>query len=574
MTRQEQLKTLAKRIRDDGRWYIERFLQIRDKNSRIVPLKLSNNQAFYYEQFWKPSELAGIPIRDIVLKARQTWMSTGVGGIFFHKTATNKNIVTQVVSHEEDSVDHIFGMHRLFYDLLPQPLKPMQRYSNRKELVFENPDNQTRPEKPGLRSKIMVALARNIRAGHSKTINYLHLSEGALYPAFIQLLTGFLPAVPFKPNTAIVIETTASNVGTELHKFWLQAKLGPGDPNWNGFRAVFIPWFSHSEYALPFGSPEERASFLNSLVDQPAYGSPLTAQKLYDLTDEQLHWRQKTMANFDSPELFFQQYPENDVDCWFSTGSCAFPVPALREMRKATTSPKWRGYLETYTDDRDPRNPQEKIRFVDDPKGPLSIWKMPTAEGQYAIGADTSEGLAGGDYASGDVFDKETCEQVAQWHGLVDPDLFGSDVLTNLGWYYRNAEIGVERNNHGLTTLVALKRAGYSNLFRSMQVDERTNKTTQKLGWLTTRQSKPLMVDEIRQRVRERSVTINSADTIDECLTYVRQPDGTTAAQQNCKDDRVMSLGVVLQVIKHNPYITRRPRKHLPEPAVDAVTGY
>ena len=101
----------------------------------------------------------------------------------------------------------------------------------------------------------------------------------------------------------------------------------------------------------------------------------------------------------------------------------------------------------------------------------------------------------------------------------------------------------------------------------------RLAKAMNKLGWLTTSKTKPLMVDELRQRIRERSIVINAAATIDECLTFVRQPNGTTSAQENCKDDRVVSAGVTLQVMKHNPYITRHRRRAV-EPAYDSVTGY
>jgi hypothetical protein len=568
-------KNKLRRLRDDPRWYVERFLQIRDKEARIVPLHYANNQAYYYERYWKPSRDAGLPIRDFILKPRQSWMSTGVGSLFFQDTVTRKNVVTEVVSHEEDSVDHLFGMHRLFFDLLPAPLKPMRRYSNRKELVFENPDDDERPNRPGLRSKISVSLARNIRAGHSKTRNNVHLSEAALYPHFTELVNGFIPSVPNKPNTAIVIETTASHVGSEAHRFYQRAKLGPGHPDWNGFRAVFIAWYSHAEYVIPFASDEDRASFLRGLSDSPDQGMPLTAKKLYGLTPEQLHWRQMTGKQFDTWEAFFQQYPENDVDCWLSTGSAALPVADVRAMQQTTKPPKWRGYLETYIDDKDPKNPVEKIRFVDDPKGPLRLWKLPKPEGEYIVAADTSEGYAGGDYSSVDVFDKENSEQVAQWHGHIDPDLLGSEVLPNLGWYFRSALVGVERNGPGLVTLVALKRSGYTNIYRSTQLDQRTNKQTKKLGWLTTRQSKPLLVDEIRQRLRERSCVINSSETLDEYLTFVRLPDGSTAAQENCRDDRVISSGIGLVLLKLFPFAPpRKARRPVPKTTYDAVTGY
>ena len=49
-------------------------------------------------------------------------------------------------------------MSKLYYEELPTIIKPMIKYSNGKELVFENPtgDPLEKKNNPGLRSKITV----------------------------------------------------------------------------------------------------------------------------------------------------------------------------------------------------------------------------------------------------------------------------------------------------------------------------------------------------------------------------------------------------------------------------------
>ena len=277
---------------------------------------------------------------------------------------------------------------------------------------------------------------------------------------------GLRNAVPDLPGTAIVIETTANGVGDDFHKLWEAAKRGE-----NGYTPIFFPWFVHGEYRRPFADQAKKRRFLESLTDEEEQ-----AQKLYDLDAEQLHWRREKAREVDIFDQFLQESPETDVDCFLSSGSHALPVADIKAMQKTATPPKFRGYLESYLDERDPVNPVEKIRFVDDPKGPLSLWKLPEAGRQYAFGSDTSEGIPGGDYSGVDVLEKEASEQVAQWHGLIDPDLLGSEVIPNLGWFYNTADAGVEPNNDGKTVLVAWKSAGYPNIFRSVQVDERSNK--------------------------------------------------------------------------------------------------
>uniref|UniRef100_A0A832I2W5 Terminase large subunit gp17-like C-terminal domain-containing protein n=1 Tax=Eiseniibacteriota bacterium TaxID=2212470 RepID=A0A832I2W5_UNCEI len=558
-------KQKLRRIRDDVRWYARRFLWIKTKDNRLVRLAPNATQE-KLQRIIDAKRKANEPVRLLILKARQEGVSTWIDGWIFHDTVTHKNVSSLIVSHDDDSAVHLFDMVKLFNEQLPPALRPMQRYSNRRELVFENPSDADRPARPGLRSRLSVASARNVRAGRSKTLRNVHCSEAAFYPDLATLLLSVQNAVPDRPNTAIVLETTANGVGDAFHRLWEAAKRGE-----NAYTPVFIAWYEHHEYRRPFESDAERQRFKESLT-----ANEKQARRLYDLDLEQLHWRRQKAKEFDSFDQFLQEYPENDVDCFLTSGSPALPVADIRAMQKRIAPPKWRGYLETYVDEKDPANPVEKIRFAADPKGPLSIWSMPRPEGQYVVFADPSEGLATGDYTSVDVFDKETSEQVAQWHGHIDPDLLGSDILPNLGWFFRSALVGFERNGqHGGSVLVALKRSGYTHLFRSVQIDERTNKRTKKLGWLTTGKSKPLLVDEIRQRFRERSVTINSARTLDECLTFVRRPDGTTAAQEHCHDDCVMSLGGALQLLKLHPYTKPiRAARRTAAPEYSAITGY
>lgn len=543
----ERLRALARRIKGDFPWYARRFLRIKTKDAKIESLVLKSVQK-KIDAHWQKAESEARPLRLYVLKARREGVSTHTDGRIFHRTATRSNRSALIVAHLDDTAVGLFDMVRLFQDSLPPPLRPMERYSSRRELVFENPHAGERPDKPGLRSRISVASARNVDTGKGTLVHDLHCSEFAFYSKPREFLDSIIPTVPDLPGTAIVLETTPDAIGSYAHELWEASKRGETQ-----FTPVFLAWFDDDTYRIPFASDNDRQAFLATLSDDEA-----TSQDAYGLDPEQLHWRREEMKKYSSREAFLNQHPENDFDCWLTAGAAALPTDALLQMKKACTPPKARGRLETYLDEKDPKNPVEKIRFTPDPKGPLSVWRFPAAEGQYVVGADTSEGLPGRDSSAADVVDKETSEQVAQWHGIIDPDLFGEQ-LALLGWFYRSAEIGVERNNHGLTTIVALKNAGYSNLFRSVQVDERTNKTMNKLGWLTTRATKPIMIDELRQRIRERSVTINASETIDECLTYIRLPDGSTGAQENCHDDRVMSLAVALQVLNHNPYA--KPRR-------------
>ena len=59
LTEQEQIKLEAKqqlffkKIQNDKRWYIENFLYIRDKNSKLIPFNLNPAQKVFDEAIQK-----------------------------------------------------------------------------------------------------------------------------------------------------------------------------------------------------------------------------------------------------------------------------------------------------------------------------------------------------------------------------------------------------------------------------------------------------------------------------------------------------------------------------------------
>lgn len=533
----DKAKEKLRRLRDDFPYYAKHCLRIQTKDGKEQELLLNETQQLL-EGKWREQQDKGLPVRLLILKARQEGVSTYIDGKIFHRIATSKNLNGQIVSHDEDSVNHLFNIIRLYYDRLPDPLRPMRRYSNRKELVFENPDDTARRERPGLRSRVSVALARNLKAGRSKTLQYLHLSEAAFYPDLRTLLSGILQAVPDNPDTAVVIETTANGIGDEFHKLWQKAKNGLSQ-----FIPIFIPWYLHKEYRLEFRDQPERDEFLKSLTEEEE-----KAQKNYSLSAEQLQWRRKKKASADSDELFFQEYPENDVDCFLSSGRPVFSGEsgqALKTFYALTkkTPPKWQGDL---TEDED-----GTIRFIASPKGNLKLWKLPGKEMREkmapVIGADVAEGLEQGDYSSAEVIDAVSKEQIAEWHGHTDPDLFG-DELYKLGWYFGEIPVAVEVNNHGLTTLTTLKKRGYSRLFtRRVPSPADPRNEIESLGWKTDSRTKPLMEDYLRTMLREGSVSIVSRELVEELLSYIIRADGSTGANESCYDDRAIAFMIALQ---------------------------
>lgn len=531
------------KVHNDPVFYIENFLKIKDKNSKLVPFTLNDGQKQVMEAI-KKNEKEGNPHKYIILKARQMGMSTLIQGLIFHNTTTNQYKNSMIVSYEDKSTQNLFGMSKLFYDELPTPIKPMLRHSNERALTFENSDNNERSKNPGLRSKMTVATAGSTNVGRSSTIHNLHVSEVAFFEKGQDTMLGLLQAVPDTNDSMVFLESTANGVGDFFHEFWQKTVKGE-----NEFTPIFLPWFTEPQYARPFRTEGERKQLLDEIntTTTDSNGSVIKTyekelMEKHNLTLEQLNWRRWTIKNKTQgdEDLFGQEYPATPEEAFLSSGRPVFNIKSLKKYQTITKEPLKRGYLR-YDNKGD-------VTFIEDKKGYVSIWQDPNPDKNYVLGADVAEGLEHGDYSCGKVADTETFDEVAKWHGHIDADLFGEE-LVKLARYYNDAYLGVENNNHGLTTLSTIKRMEYWNLYFSKNYDRIADTMTQKLGWTTNTKTKPLMIDKLAEFVREIYLGLYDDDTISEMFTYVIDEKGKTNAQAGCHDDTVMASAITLQLL-------------------------
>jgi Terminase RNaseH-like domain len=500
---------------------MENFLKIRTKSGELIKFKLNSSQRRLNE---KIDELkrAGKPVRIIILKARQMGFSTLTEGRIFYETVTNQLTNSFIIAHKEEASTNLFNMSKLFYEELPLPLRPMKKASNAKELIFENPtpNIEEKQKNPGLRSKIKIETAKNLDAGRSATIHNLHASEVAFWDNADTVMLGLLQAVPNTSNTMVIVESTANGVGGYFYDMWQKAKRGEND-----FVPMFFPWYEHDEYRM-----EVPDDFKITSEEQEL-------KEMYGLDDEQIVWRRWAIRNNCGGDIekFKQEYPANDEEAFLTSGRPRFDTQVLmRWYNKAKDGE--RGNI-------------ERGVWIPDDKGYIEIWEHPQPGIRYVIGADTSEGKATGDYSAATVWDSKNYKQVARWHGHIDPDIYGKQ-LEALGKYYNNALIAPEKNNHGFTTVNRLKQ-NYNNIFQMERYDQTIDQTTKELGFVTNKKTKPLIIDHMASMIRDQLITTYDKKLISECLTYIREDDGTTNAQEGCHDDLVMATAIALFVMSN-----------------------
>jgi len=178
------------------------------------------------------------------------------------------------------------------------------------------------------------------------------------------------------------------------------------------------------------------------------------------------------------------------------------------------------------------------------------IYKPPVQGGLYVVGGDVSEGVEGGDYSVAHIFDRRTGEEVAMFRGLIAPDRFG-ETLNRQGRAYNNALMVVEVNNHGLTTITILKQLVYPSLyFRPAKFEHIGSTTTDKIGWQTNRKTRPILIDDFAQVVRDNEIIIHSEELLNEMTVFIYDNANNMIAQEGFHDDCIFAAAICNQGFK------------------------
>lgn len=183
-------------------------------------------------------------------------------------------------------------------------------------------------------------------------------------------------------------------------------------------------------------------------------------------------------------------------------------------------------------------------------EGGLRVYIPPVAGHNYILGADVAEGVAGGDFSTCAIFDRTTGEEVAFFRGHLPADKFGLR-LCDWGKMYNNALAVVEINNHGLTTVTAMRNAIYPSMyFRPAKFDTMGTSWTERLGWKTTKVTRPLMIDDLNDALREGSLILHSKETIDEMITFIFDDGNNMVAMDGFHDDGIFATAIGFQGFK------------------------
>lgn len=493
--------------------YIETYIKIRDKKSNIVPLRLNEPQLKYYnviKKFHKERK----PIRIIILKARQMGFSTETEAIIFKNVVTHHNYNAGIVAHKEESTTNLFNMSKRMLEYLPDSIKPEQKKSNAKELVFNNSIGT------GLDSRIKCMTAGGQGIGRSDTFNALHLSELAFWEGDKKtIMTGLLQSVPNTPDSMIIIESTAN--GYEYFKeMWDKAVAGEND-----FYPLFIGWNELKEYSMPYTGFE--------LTQEEK-----DLQKQYNLTLDQLTWRRWCIKNNCSGDIdqFKQEYPICPEEAFLSTGACYFNKDNIISRINIAPEPIITGKFTCYYDGTRIRNQ----KFLKQEKGTIKIYEYPENRVPYVIGGDTAG--EGSDYFTAHVINNITGKQVATLKQQQNEIEYVKQIYC-LGMFYNQALVGLE-NNFSTYPTQKLMELNYPNQYVRKKEDQYNNKYEKSFGFRTTAITRPLILGILQEIVHDDIEAIQDIETLKEMLTFIVNNKGRAEAEEGYHDDLVMALAI------------------------------
>lgn len=521
------------RLRDDFPYYAESLLRIRNKAGLIVPFKLKEEQ-LRLDRIFSDSVKRHKTI-IFVLKARQPGISTWAEGRLFHRSHMFSNSQSVIMAHDMKTTEYVFDITNRYYDYLPtQPVnwKPMLRRTNRRELVFDNPNKKERGEDPGLGSTIDVYTAGTKTSARGFTGTAFHLSEFAFYPNGKELVRSAIPGLPNHAGIFAILETTPNGMDNFAYNVWQDYKAdyikNPIDCQ---TIPVFIPWFEVTEYTKPFRTDALRLELLETLDDEEKE----LIQK-YFVTLEQLNWRRGERRMMGSEDSFRQEFAADDTSCWLSSGKPVFDQYKITAAHESRWEPVFKGEI------------SHSGELADMKEGRFTLWKWPEANKRYLVSVDprSDSEKKNADWGAVQIIDTDTLTQIGEWHGKLD-SLAMSPYVKAIGSLVGNAtnnyqaELVIERNpgGGGLSMLYEICK-DYYNIYCMENFSDVVEKITSKMGWETNVRTKGLIVDQGEYIFNNNYAKINSVDLLKQMRGFVRTAN-SGAAKKGQHDDLVMS---------------------------------
>ena len=438
--------------------FMSRFMEIVDKGRHPVPFVPNVIQSDMVKWIEAPGG------RNIAVKPSQVGASSIIIAWILLDTIFTPGTTSVIVAHEEFITQRLLSKAQAFYDSLPEDFRVPMHHKGSHDKSF-----------PDINSVLYIGSARAYVFGRGERLDNFLADEYAFWPDTERIMVPALQRVP--PEGRVIVLSTPNGEDNDFHDLYQEGKTGQ-----SVWKSHFYPWFIHSEYDLRPDSPATLPADQGPLGNFTDLELALTHQ---GLSEGQIRWRRSKVAEMkslrsrsDSPLLFSQEFPEDDVTCFLSSGTMVYDPDVVDELA---------GYCHERVD---------YIHSHNDILLELDVWVPPEDDKSYQVSIDPGQGKQTSTAVTVWTYDQDEQGNTipihcATMYGLVD-EKETAVRAEEIGKLYNGAGISCEANGHGIAVLNGL--LDYGSVYR--RVELKSGRTSRVPGWLTTPSTKPYMISE------------------------------------------------------------------------------
>jgi len=321
------------------------------------------------------------------------------------------------------------------------------------------------------------ALAFSTKAGRSYTGTFALVDEADFVPDLNQFLNAVKPTIDAGGQLCLVSTSDKRRPVSTFKNLFRASLAGTGD-----YRSVFLPW-----HARP---------------DRDARWHAVTQAEMY--------------AQRGTHDDFFAEYPATPEEALAPEQlDRRLPLAWVLAVSESEVSPVALG--------------GEGVLALPG----LLCWEEPRVGRRYVVGVDPAEGNVHSDESVACVLDGETWAQVALLGCRVEPATFAGYVA-QLASFFNQADVLVERNNHGHLVIRVLQQEGGLRVLDGY--DGRP-------GWLSSVKGKPLLYGLLAAAVKDQACAVRDAETASQLASVEAS---TLRAPAGLHDDRADAFALAV----------------------------
>lgn len=517
----------------ERRYYLENYHCIRDEHGQWKTLSpFWDHQTIVWEVVEEEFAAKG-QCRIIVLKPRQTGISTWVSAAMFHQTIFTPHAFTMLVAQNHETSTHVYNMSINAYHSLPWWLKPEFLYKTKGDQIeFQRADEAMRASNPGLGSILQCSNAQKMSGvAIGRSITNLHASEVSRWPSPEVYDADIKPSLNAR-NMFEVMESTGLGRNGLFYEQWQGAVDGDND-----LRPLFIPVYKVRKYYLPI-----KGQFV-ATVEEQAFTEKIRKEEKFEIPNEFWNFRRKGIRAAKRSQGgkagYLESYPISPTEAFQASGICAFDRDTLEEQQmRFVCKPIFAGEISLAFDNKRPN--LDAIREVTDdeilpkrkgdrPSKRLHIWEMPEKGETYYVGSDSALGVPDGDYSQATVWragmGTASDVMVANWWGHCPPADFAR-INMALGYWYNEAEIATEYQGPGISTGDKLIELEYPTLYRERMKDRPGGAYKHYFHFVTNTKTRDVIISTMNEallahnRNNDPGVIIRCEEMIDEMIDF------------------------------------------------------